>query len=532
MPHGGQILTQKNRFVLAWKMVHSADEMSKVLNGNGNGNGHGTQSLLRRIPKKATQAQTTESPYAIKESRVAFKTAEGIKLRGALSRMTCHLAVFELYSPSVMPRFSEALGEFTIVVQGRTVYSGRAVISRVLDAGQKIVCEAMLEEAQWRNVDFALLAENGMQFGNAFKNFLKEWQKMCKILPEFKVVVVDMQTFLHELRLWLDKVEVGIRSFAQPLRKVLEKEAVEHLAEPVCKSIDTFIGRFESIAVKLDKESRYAHQTYIRRNLHPLLLCAPFLNRTFSKPLGYAGDYEMVNMILRDPLQGDSLYANIVNLWFLRQPPAEAHRNRIKFLSDQVVMTVARTIQSNQTARIVSLGCGPAHEVQKFLRECHLADFTEFTLLDFSPETLAHTENALNEIKEKYTRTTRINLVKKSVNQILKEAMKKSAQTSGYYDLVYCAGLFDYLTDSVCLELTNVLYDWVAPGGLLITTNVDASNPRRLTMDYIMEWHLIYRNQNELFALKPKGISNDLCKVKSDDTGVNIYFEAQKPKHE
>ena len=97
--------------------------------------------------------------------------------------------------------------------------------------------------------------------------------------------------------------------------------------------------------------------------------------------------------------------------------------------------------------------------------------------------------------------------------------------------MIYCAGLFDYLSDPVCRRLTNIYYEWLAPGGLLVTTNVDVYNPRRITMDYIMEWHLFYRKGADLLALKPDMAPADLCAVRSDSTGVNIYFEAQKPDH-
>lgn len=69
----------------------------------------------------------------------------------------------------------------------------------------------------------------------------------------------------------------------------------------------------------------------------------------------------------------------------------------------------------------------------------------------------------------------------------------------------------------------------MAPGGLLVSTNVDSSNPRRLTMDYIMAWHLIYRNGAELAALKPEAAAAENCKVIADLTGVNVYLETVKP---
>src|SRR5688572_161608 len=187
-----------------------------------------------------------------------------------------------------------------------------------------------------------------------------------------------------------------------------------------------------------------------------------------------------VNMIMRTPYEGSSLFAKLLNLWFLRQAPAEAHRNRISYLLDQITDLTISAKARGKSPRILSLGCGPAHEVQQFLRDQKgLGDAATFTLIDFNEETLMHTQGRLQELKSQFHLHGDIQLTKKSVNQILKEAARSTVRSpESQYDLVYCAGLFDYLTDAICRRLNQVLYDWLAPGGKLITTNVDRSNPR------------------------------------------------------
>ncbi len=239
----------------------------------------------------------------------------------------------------------------------------------------------------------------------------------------------------------------------------------------------------------------------------------------------------MVNMIVRDPCEGDSLFAKIINLWFLAQAPAEAHRNRIEYLTSSITAVTLQAMAAGRKARILSLGCGPAGEVQKFMREKHFADHAHFTLLDFSEETLSYTRSVLEQIKREHQRTTPCHFVKKSVLQIFKEAGGDGKRSpKGQYDYVYCAGLFDYLSDAFCHRLSEILYSWVIPGGLFVSTNVADCNPRRLTMEYIMEWTLIYRSGAELAALKPDAVPDGEYAVTSDVTSVNVYFEARKPK--
>ena len=76
-----------------------------------------------------------------------------------------------------------------------------------MDAGTKIIFEAALDESHWLDVGSGLLA-NAADKWPGIQKFLSEWQKLYKLSPEFKVVIADMQTFLHDLRLWLDQVEM------------------------------------------------------------------------------------------------------------------------------------------------------------------------------------------------------------------------------------------------------------------------------------------------------------------------------------
>ena len=130
----------------------------------------------------------------------------------------------------------------------------------------------------------------------------------------------------------------------------------------------------------------------------------------------------------------------------------------------------------------------------------------QFTLLDFNDETLAYTQRVLNDLIQRHRRSTTVQLVKRSVVQLLKEAAKPSSSLlTSDYDLVYCAGLFDYMPDYICQELMKIFYRMVAPGGLLLATNVDEANPARNWMEYSVDWHLIYRNHNKMEKIRPRG---------------------------
>ena len=468
---------------------------------------------------------------ALKESFITCCTSQGVELRATTLRLTRYEAVFEIYNPACVLLSSEVLSEFKILLQDRTFYSGRAIVKHLVNTGPTLVCEATLEDF-WLDGDFFSGLNQGLKLRDECAEFFREWQKLYRVVPEYKLIIADMQSFFMELRLWLNQVELGIRSTPSGDRLQLEHDVIKDLEQPIIPIITGLFERFEAVAEGIEAGLRPAHMSYMKRQLHPLVLCSPFAYRTYSKPLGFAGDYEMVNMIARDQYEGSSLFAKVVNLGFLLQPPVRAHRNRIDYLVQRLFEETARVSGAGRAARVFNLACGPAIEIQRFLAEKEISERAGLTLLDFNEEALQHASAKLAEIKARFKRNTPVQFVKKSVHQILKETGKSIERSPDHqYDFIYCTGLFDYLSDQVCKRLMTTLYQWLAPGGLLLTTNVDHSNPLRTGMAHLLDWNLIYRTSRQAQELRPEAVAPEDFSVKSDLTGVNLFLAARKPNH-
>lgn len=473
------------------------------------------------------ETSTAKTQTGERNSFILCRNSQGVEIRATPLRLTRYIVVFEVYNPYSILQLSEVLQEFKIVMNDRMVYSGRAVVSNLVNTGIVLICEATLDES-WLDVDLFAPITQPQRLHDEFAEFLKEWEKIYKVAPNFKVVVADMQTLLVDLRRWLEQVELSVRSSSTGSRPQMERDVIDELQSPMLPTVNSLFERFEKTATEVTEDLQPVHRNYVKRQLHPLLLCSPFMYRIFQKPLGYAGDYEMVNMILRDPVEGSSLFAKLLNVYILLQAPAEGHRNRVTYLTERLVDETRRCTRLGRNSRILNLGCGPAKEVQNFLMHEDLCDRANLTLLDFNDETLQYTGRLLDEIKMKNRRITHIQMIKKSVHQILKE-YARIQNGGGDYDFIYCAGLFDYLNDRVCKRLMNIFYDLLAPGGLLVATNVDASNPIRNTMEYIFEWHLVYRDSKQFETLRPDNAPPGSYKVRAETTGSNIFIEVRKP---
>ncbi len=451
-------------------------------------------------------------------------TSAGQEFRGTLLRLSRHAAAFETYDPLPLLRLSDSLSDFNVAVHDRVLYHGRAVLTQLVQTGVGIVGEVALGD-HWRDVDFV----GGTRMREEFEAFVREWRKLYQVRPEFKVAIADLQSFLYDLRLWLEQVELGIRSSPNLDRVAAEREAMAQLEGAAVPAITGLFERFESVARGIDPGLRPAHRAFGKRQLHPLLLASPFVYRTYSKPLGYAGDYEMVNMMFRDPREGGSLFAKAVNVYALSLPPIRAHRNRVSYLTELLVRETLRVTALGRPLRVFDMGCGPAQEVQRFCRECDFGDHAEFTLVDFDEETLTYLRGVLPGLPSRAGRLPTIRLQKKSLLQLVREASRTVSGAGGErYDLVFCAGLFDYLADNMCRRAMEILYAMVAPGGRLVVTNVD-DNPSRQEMEYFLDWYVISRGPRQMASLLPEGIAAEAARIQHDPTGVNILMEVQKP---
>lgn len=458
---------------------------------------------------------------------VACKNSQGQQISANVLRLRRYSATFEVYNPFSLLQLSEVLHGFQIRLDDRVVYSGDAIVSNLVNTGILLICEVTLNDA-WLDIDFLSDREGTLPLDRQFSSFLTEWKTANQVDPQFKMITADLQSLLVGLQRWMEHADLGLRTTSTGELDELEEKTLRSLEGQLAEQVHEAMEEFEISARSIPKENQATHKFYVRRQIHPLVLCSPFAYRTFYKPLGYAGDYEMVNMMLRSPYEGASLFAKSINSALLQTAPVEAHRNRITYLIK--ILAEAAEKSGNRKARILNLGCGPAHEIQRFIRTSELSNRCEFTLLDFNDETLRFTGECLNDLKNQYGRDTEVHTIKRSVHQLLKQANTGDADMDwDNYDLVYCAGLFDYLSQRVCRRLTDVFFKLVRPGGKVVVTNVSSSNPSIGWMEYLLEWNLVYRNDDEMRDLVPKNVHPEAATVLADTTGVNLFLEVNKP---
>ena len=456
---------------------------------------------------------------------VTFRNSQGEPARGTLTSLQRRSLVMEVYNPYSIVQVSEVLSELSIRSGDRSIYKGKAVVFSLLNTGLMAVVSLTLID-EWN--DLGAIYHSSRSVSEAVGRFVEEWESRPRIREAYQVVVNDLRAYFAEVTRWLDQADITA-GLPRDVHGRVRDDVFYEIAGPLLSKGREYVLRFEAEAARVPQDLEAAHRAFAQAAIHPLVLRAPFVYRTFAKPLGYAGDYQMVNQILGDPREGPSTYFELVNFMFLQAGVAQAHRNRVDILLERLQTLAAQARAQGRPLRVLNVGCGPAGELQRLLRTDAALEHVEVTLMDFSDETLLYTSQRLLEVAGQAGRPPlSVALRHESVHQLLKRSSREQAvPAEQQYDYIYCAGLFDYLADKACARLIAYFDRHLRPGGTVLVTNVHVRNPERFWMEHFMEWYLIYRDEPGMVGLFPPTLPD--VKTYTDATGVNLFAEAVKP---
>lgn len=279
---------------------------------------------------------------------------------------------------------------------------------------------------------------------------------------------------------------------------------------PLFGRIDELWREFEQAAAEvsaqqdeLSVDRRKICARIAQRQLYNYLDQSPFVQASRVPPSGQPGDTMVIRMILGEAPTAPTLLGNVIDRWHLNTRVSQAHRNRIEIITDWLALKLREAAPSSGQLRICSLGCGPAREIPRLIaRESDnpaLARLT-FVLEDYSNDALATALEGV-EIAGRGARfrpdtiTRRTNAFRLAVAY---NGESLPAPKEEPFDLVYCAGLYDYLDDEVASAVTRALFHRLKPGGMLLLTNVDPVNPNRGAQEYLLNWPLVYRDHDAM----------------------------------
>jgi hypothetical protein len=264
------------------------------------------------------------------------------------------------------------------------------------------------------------------------------------------------------------------------------------------------LGNDLTRAVMNDREALGAVKQFTELVLTPEFRNGSIWDRSYAKPMGYPGDFEIMNQVYSWQRVGSNPYSMLLHRIGLEV--ALCIKTRMEVVRSHISEVIAAKGNSS-VARVLSLGSGPAREIEIVLSNPRgLGGNVEFTLIDQETEALRFAyEKTYPDVLRSMGRA-RLQCMNMSFTDILRGT--KAIDGLQPQDMIYSVGLIDYLTDRRAEGLIQRLYKTLAPGGLLIIGNMNETPLSNLwPMECLADWTLYYRTNEEMLAwtkaLKP-----------------------------
>lgn len=244
---------------------------------------------------------------------------------------------------------------------------------------------------------------------------------------------------------------------------------------------------------------------------------------SLSKPFGYAGDFKIIDDIYQNNPSSTG-FERLFDNYFQMSAISVAVRNRKEDFK-RIITTFINT-KRNQDIRIMNLACGPNREIKEVLSSDTLLNKNVvFDCYDHEPKAIEYAKTLLDG-------TPNINF---SIQNALRISVSKNVNSliTQKYDLIYSTGLFDYLNYRISVRLAHNLKKLLKSGGLLIISDVrdKYSNPSVHYMEWVGEWNLIYRNDDDFRKIFIEaGFKNGELKSLYEQQGIMQYIIASNKK--
>lgn len=230
----------------------------------------------------------------------------------------------------------------------------------------------------------------------------------------------------------------------------------------------------------------------------------------YRKPLGYAGDFRLIDMIYTH-YQTDSKGYERWDRYFHHNIATEAVRNRKDFFTNQLLHKVGR---SKRPLHLLNVASGPARDLYELYGQMN-ADMLVTTCVDIDADAVAFASELCSPYAEQ------ISFHQKNILRF------SSAEK---YDVIWSAGLFDYFEDRLFVMALKRLLTMLRPGGEILIGNFSEHNPSRGYMELFGEWFLIHRSREELIGLSLQaGVQPDLVTVEQEPLGINLFLKIKSP---
>ncbi|MEI6158641.1 MAG: class I SAM-dependent methyltransferase [Roseococcus sp.] len=213
----------------------------------------------------------------------------------------------------------------------------------------------------------------------------------------------------------------------------------------------------------------------------------PFTDWSYRRPRGYPGDATLIDFIyghhtLQGALDAATSVGRDVHLFTHGSEACVAVRERRRLLAHAVEAVLERVAD----AEVMAVACGHLREME-LVRGAQNA--RRIVALDQDAD-------SLREVRRCHGALGNVECVQARVARLFVRPTQ-----FGRFDLIYAAGLYDYLDSDAALRLTTALFSALKPGGRLLFGNFARGIRDEGYMDAFMDWRLVLRDEADIEAM-------------------------------
>jgi extracellular factor (EF) 3-hydroxypalmitic acid methyl ester biosynthesis protein len=254
-------------------------------------------------------------------------------------------------------------------------------------------------------------------------------------------------------------------------------------SDAIAAAMDTVVGGLRALYDEMAPAEWRAFTAGAREHrLIHLLHQDPFTCRSFYKPRGYAGDAKLIDYIygFADEDEHVTALGRGIMQYSTNSQASHAVRKRRDILAEYIASARCK----RPDARVLSVACGHLREAHLTVNDHPVADFVA---VDQDPRSLSTTQQLFSD--------KGVRALQWRVRDLI--AGRRRSEL-GAFDLIYAAGLYDYLADDVARKLTQSMFEMLEPGGTLLVANFVPELRDIGYMETFMDWHLTYRRADEM----------------------------------
>lgn len=271
-------------------------------------------------------------------------------------------------------------------------------------------------------------------------------------------------------------------------------------------------------AVAHDAAILKAHRQAFQEKTDKMLSTSYIVRHARTWPQGCQGDYKMLENVYKNaPLSSGLGY--YLDLYGLSLPLAEAVRCRIKRLEE----IVRQEIRSRNAASVLNVACGSCRELMGLAPDI-VASGAKVTCIDTDGDALAFALERLS-----FTGAAdSIEFRKYNATRMFDDELNMAA--FGKTDIIYSAGLFDYLPSEFLSKLLGALYRMLNEGGTLVAPFKDAARYNSHDFHWLVNWDGFRQRKETEFRsiLADAGIPMSAVREERDATGLIIFYMITK----